>query len=157
MANSVLIVLSLSIGLFFILVGSLKLSPAINDEVYREMRKVFIRHAKVFPFLNIPGWKVHPQTLRKVVGTLEVVCGTILVIIPGILKEVASVVLFIIMCGAMYGHYSLGDKMDKLTPALVFGLLLVCRFIVNLQVRAREKRQLEERLEREAEQMKKEQ
>ncbi len=37
MANVVLTVLSMTIGFFFILVGTLKLSPAVNEEVYREM------------------------------------------------------------------------------------------------------------------------
>jgi len=37
MANVVLTVLSMTIGFFFILVGTLKLTPAVNEEVYREM------------------------------------------------------------------------------------------------------------------------
>ena len=40
MANFVLIVLSMTIGLFFILMGTIKLTPAISEEVYREM----VRH-----------------------------------------------------------------------------------------------------------------
>ena len=37
MANLVLTVLSVTIGLFFILSGTLKLNPFISDELYREM------------------------------------------------------------------------------------------------------------------------
>ena len=37
MANVVVIVLSVTIGLFFILIGTIKLTPAINEEVYKEM------------------------------------------------------------------------------------------------------------------------
>ena len=48
------------------------------------------------------------------------------------------------MMGAVYGHFMLKEGMDKMTPALVFGLLLACRFIVHLQVKAREQRQMEE-------------
>ena len=47
-------------------------------------------------------------------------------------------ILFITMLGAVYTHFALKDGMDKMTPALIFGLLLGCRFIVHLQVRARE-------------------
>ncbi|ELU03263.1 hypothetical protein CAPTEDRAFT_181278 [Capitella teleta] len=144
MANTVLTVLSMTIGFFFILIGSLKIAPALNDEVYREMRKVFIRHAKVFPFQELTGWKPNAQSLRKFVGTTEVVCGVILVMIPGSLKEIANVILFFIMTGAVYGHFMLKEGMDKMTPALVFSLLLACRFIVHLQVKAREQRQLRE-------------
>jgi len=138
MANVVLTVLSMTIGFFFILVGTLKITGSVNDEVYREMRKVFIRHAKVFPFVELTGWKPNPHTYRKFVGTTEVVCGIILAILPGPIKEVANIILFMVMSGAVYGHYALKEGMDKMTPALVFGLLLACRFIVHLQVKARE-------------------
>lgn len=49
------------------------------------------------------------------------------------------------MTGAVYGHFMLKEGMDKMTPALVFGLLLACRFIVHLQVKARENKKLKER------------
>ncbi len=37
MANVVLVVLSMTIGFFFILMGTLKLTPSVNEDVYREM------------------------------------------------------------------------------------------------------------------------
>ena len=37
MANVVVVTLSISIGLFFILVGTIKLSPIVNVDVYKEM------------------------------------------------------------------------------------------------------------------------
>ena len=40
MVNVVLTALSMTIGFFFILIGTLKLTPAINEEVYREMVSV---------------------------------------------------------------------------------------------------------------------
>ena len=59
----------------------------------------------------------------------------------GPIKEVANVILFVVMCGGVYTHYALQDGIEKMTPALVFGLLLGCRFIVHLQVKARLARQ----------------
>ena len=47
MANVVMIVLSLTIGIFFVLVGIMKLSPVFSDDIYREMRKSYIRSVKV--------------------------------------------------------------------------------------------------------------
>ena len=52
----------------------------------------------------------------------------------------ANIILFFIMAGAVYTHYALKDGMDKMTPALVFGLLLGCRFVVYLQVRHRDEK-----------------
>ena len=62
----------------------------------------------------------------------------------GPIKEIANVILFGMMCGAVYIHFALKDGIEKMTPALVFGLLLGCRFIVHLQVKAREARQARE-------------
>ena len=65
--------------------------------------------------------------------------------VSGPLKEAANVVLLVVMFGGGYTHYALGDSLEKMTPALVFGLLLACRLIVVAQVTAREKReQMEE-------------
>jgi hypothetical protein len=69
----------------------------------------------------------------------------LLFILPGPLKEVANVLLFLNMLGAVYVHFALKDGMDKMTPALIFGLLLGCRFIVHLQVRSREARQAKQK------------
>ena len=63
--------------------------------------------------------------------------------IVGRLKQVANMVLFILMCGAVYTHWALKDKMEKMTPSLVFGLLLACRFIVYIQIKSREAKALQ--------------
>ncbi len=107
MANTVLMVLSMTIGFFFILVGSMKLTPAIHEEMYREMRKVFIRSAKIFPLVAQTGFKPNPHTYRSIVGTTEVVCGIMLSIIPGPLKQLANILLFILMVLSTYSHWML--------------------------------------------------
>jgi len=42
------------------------------------------------------------------------------------------------MCISAYGHYAIKDGLDKMTSEFIFGMLLACRFIVRLQVQARE-------------------
>jgi len=136
--NIVVVVLSVTIGLFFILVGSLKLSPIFNDDVYKEMRKSFIRFAKVFPFSELTGWKPSAHIYRRVVGVTEIICGLLLTFVPGQLKQIANITLLLLLSGAVYTHYIMGDTLDKMTSALIFSLLLLCRYIVRLQVNARE-------------------
>ena len=68
--------------------------------------------------------------------------------VSGPLKELANIILFVMMCLSTYNHYALGDGMDKMTPDLVFGLLLACRYIVNIQVRTREEKKAREEAER---------
>lgn len=47
------------------------------------------------------------------------------------------------MFGAFYTHFALGDPFERMAPALVFGLLIVCRFIILYQVSQREKKEFE--------------
>ena len=70
--------------------------------------------------------------------------------ISGPLKELANIILFLMMCLSTYNHYALGDGMDKMTPDLVFGLLLACRYIVNIQVSTREDKRARAEAERRA-------
>lgn len=44
------------------------------------------------------------------------------------------------MCCSGYSHYAIRDGLDKMTPECIFGLLLACRFVVRLQIQARESR-----------------
>ncbi|CAH1799331.1 unnamed protein product [Owenia fusiformis] len=137
MASVALTALSMTIGFFFIFMGSIKLTPALNADVYKEMRKMFIREAKVFPFVNQTGWKPNAHTYRKAVGVTEVLCGSTLAIIPGPMKEVANLILFFEMLGAVYTHWALKEGLERMAPALVFSLLLLCRYIIYLQYRAK--------------------
>jgi hypothetical protein len=37
------------------------------------------------------------------------------------------------MLGAIYTHYALHDKLDRMTPGIVFSLLLITRLIIHRQ------------------------
>ena len=56
----------------------------------------------------------------------------------GPLKQIANVLLFVLMCLSAYSHFAIKDGLDKMTSEFIFGMLLACRFIVRLQVKARE-------------------
>ena len=58
----------------------------------------------------------------------------------GRLKQLANVVLLITMLGAVYTHYILRDKFERMAPGLVFSLLLLTRLIIHRQVTQREKK-----------------
>ncbi|XP_060067724.1 novel acetylcholine receptor chaperone-like [Ylistrum balloti] len=137
MASFVLRVLSLTLGIFFIFIGTLKLSPSINDELYRQMRKSFIKSAKVFPFAKLTGWKPNPHTYRKIFGGSEIVCGVILVAIPGPVKDAVNIVMLLMMLLDVYSHWALDEGLDKMSLSIVFLLLLTCRLIVYLQNKLR--------------------
>lgn len=102
------------------------------------MRKTFIRNAKVFPFAKLTGWKPSPHLYRKIFGGTEIICGITLVAIPGPLKDAANVVMLFMMMFDVYSHWALNEGLDKMSLSIVFLLLLTCRLIVYLQIKARE-------------------
>ncbi|XP_077977183.1 putative acetylcholine receptor chaperone [Glandiceps talaboti] len=134
MASKVLIALSIAIGVFFVFTGSIKVTPAINKQIHDELRKNFGKYAKDFPLRQYTGWKPRSKMYMKTVGWMEVICGAILVFLPSSkLKNLANLILLGIMTGAIYTHYIIGDAMAKSTGAIVFWVLLTCRFIIAMQ------------------------
>lgn len=141
MGSIVLTTLSIFLGLFFIFVGSMKLTPSINRDMHREIRRNFVQYAKVFPLAKTFAFKVPSKYYRITVGWTEVICGTILVFIPGMIKQLANVLLLIMMAGAFYTHTIMEDKFERTAPSIVFALMLACRLVVFFQVRRKEKKQ----------------
>ncbi|XP_074656596.1 putative acetylcholine receptor chaperone [Tubulanus polymorphus] len=151
--SGVLTILSCSLGFFFIFKGTLMLTPVFSQDFYKEFRKYFIKISKVFPLTKLLGFTVNPHVYRKLVATSEVVNGVALCMIPGPIKQVANVLLIFMMCGALATHVQMDDDLERMTPSIVFGLLLTCRLVIYMQVRARQHAQRidnEIRLAREA-------
>lgn len=56
----------------------------------------------------------------------------------GPLKEAANVLMILLSCLDIYSHYALDEGLDKMSLSVVFFLLLTCRLIIRLQMKARE-------------------
>lgn len=97
-----------------------------------------MQYAKVFPLSKVHGIKMSPKWYRLSIGWSEVVCGTILLLVPGRVKQVANAFLVVLMLGAVYTHAALQDKFERMAPSIVFSLMLGCRLVVFYQVRKRE-------------------
>jgi hypothetical protein len=46
--------------------------------------------------------------------------------------------MILIFCLDIYSHYALDEGLDKMSLSVVFFLLLMCRLIIHLQMKARE-------------------
>lgn len=103
------------------------------------IRRNFIQYAKVFPGSRLLGMTIDPKLYRLAVGWYEVVCGTILVLVPGRVKQASNCALLVLMLGAVYTHAALKDRFERMAPSIVFVLMLVCRLVVFYQVQSREK------------------
>ncbi|XP_047494913.1 novel acetylcholine receptor chaperone-like [Penaeus chinensis] len=140
MASIVLKSLSVLLGIFFIFVGTTKLTPKISKELHKDLRKEFARYSKVFPLAQTLEFKIPSKWYRRTVGGLEVLCGFCLTFIPSKrIKQMANLILVVMMLFATYNHWMVGDKFERLAPSLVFFFMLTCRMIVEYQIRRKEK------------------
>ncbi|XP_060569626.1 novel acetylcholine receptor chaperone-like, partial [Ruditapes philippinarum] len=138
-------------GFSFLFVGFSKLSPAINKELYKEMRKQYIRMAKVFPLVSLTGWKPNAHIYRKIIASIEITCGAILVLIPGPLKVAANILMILVNANDVLAHSQIKDGLQRMSLPIVFMLLLTCRLLIQYQENRREKKLLEEKLQKQSE------
>lgn len=110
---------------------------------FSRMRKNFVQYSKVFPLTKYLGFKVPSKWYRLVVGWMEVACGTTLLLIPGFAKQVANILLLVVMLGAFYSHVMLSEKFERMAPSIVFSLMLCCRLVVFWQIKRKERKALE--------------
>ncbi|KAK9688175.1 DoxX-like family [Popillia japonica] len=127
--------LSVLLGLFFIFVGFIKLSSYVSKDLHKDLRKEYVKYAKVFPFAEMLDLKIPSKWYRRAVGSLEIICGLAMVIIPNHkVKNGANICLLILTLMAVYSHYMVADKLERTAPALVFLFMLSGRLVVYWQL-----------------------
>ncbi|XP_065224552.1 novel acetylcholine receptor chaperone-like [Planococcus citri] len=135
MGSIVLKTLSVLLGLFFILVGILKITCFLSKELHKDMRKEYVKYAKVFPFNELIGYKIPAKWYRKIIGTMEIICGFALMVIPKAnIKKAANVTLIAMMALNIYSHYMVEDRFERIAPALVFFFMLIGRLVIEWQI-----------------------
>ncbi|EDV38792.1 uncharacterized protein Dana_GF24822 [Drosophila ananassae] len=135
-ASNTIVLKSLSVllGLFFIFVGTLKLTPHISKDLYKDLRTEYVKYAKVFPLTALFGLKVPSKWYRRTVGILEIVCGLAMALIPyHKVKNAANITLLVLMLLGIYQHWMVSDPFERSGPALVFTFMLGGRLVVWYQ------------------------
>ncbi|XP_035792220.1 novel acetylcholine receptor chaperone [Anopheles aquasalis] len=139
MSSLVLRSLSILLGLFFIFIGIMKISPHISKDLHRDLRKNYVKYAKVFPLSTLLEFKIPSKWYRRSVGGLEVLCGLAMVLIPSHkIKNAANITLLMLMFLAVYSHYMVSDPFERSGPALVFTFMLIGRLVIWYQASRRE-------------------
>lgn len=120
---STLYFISFWMGLFFIVVGYMKISPRINRAIYKEMVTQFKIYHKKVPLLIT--WRrtgqltIGSAMIRKTLGYFEVIAGMIFVICPErsfygrFLKVVSNLMLIFAMGVNSYLHLKVKDPIGK--------------------------------------------
>merc|ERR1712179_802018 len=99
--------LNILLGIFYIFLGLLKITPNIIRDLHKDLRSEYAKYAKVFPFAKTLGYKVPSKWYRRSVGGLEIVCGLVLLLVPiRRLKNVANVVLLLTKVLNLYSHFA---------------------------------------------------
>ncbi|KAF3422585.1 hypothetical protein E2986_13601, partial [Frieseomelitta varia] len=70
------------LGIFFVFVGTMKLTSHISKDLHKDLRKEYVKYAKVFPLSGTLDFKVPSKWYRRVVGSLEIICGLAMAIVP---------------------------------------------------------------------------
>ncbi|ROL47079.1 Transmembrane protein 35A [Anabarilius grahami] len=134
-----IVALSFALGLFFVFMGTIKLTPRLSKDAYSEMKRAYKSYAKALPALKKMG--ISSVLLRKIIGTLEVGCGIVLTLVPGRPKDVANFILLLVMLAVLFFHQLVGDPLKRYAHALVFGILLTCRLLIARQGEDRPERE----------------
>ncbi|XP_053129601.1 novel acetylcholine receptor chaperone [Hemicordylus capensis] len=126
-----IVALSVALGLFFVFMGTIKLTPRLSKDAYSEMKRAYKSYVRALPMLKKMG--VSSILLRKSIGTLEVACGIVMTLVPGRPKDVANFVLLLLVLAVLFFHQLVGDPLKRYAHALVFGILLTCRLLIARQ------------------------
>jgi hypothetical protein len=127
----ILSLLSVSIGIYFVFVGVVKVTPVVHKEMHRETRRLFIHYTKVFPL----SLKVLPKNYRIFVGYIEIVTGIIFgVVTPGKIKTLANVVLILLTLLMTHAHVMINDTFERTAPSLVFLFILSTGLFMQWQL-----------------------
>ncbi|XP_069779115.1 novel acetylcholine receptor chaperone [Narcine bancroftii] len=132
-----IVVLSIALGLFFVFMGTIKLTPRLNRDAFNEMKRAYKEFAKALPVLKKMG--ITSILLRKLIGTLEVTCGIVMTLVPGRPKDVANFLLLLVVLAVLFFHQLVGDPLRRYAHALIFGILLTCRLLIVRQADERDK------------------
>ncbi|CAH0386530.1 unnamed protein product [Bemisia tabaci] len=114
----------------------MKLTSFISKELHKDLRKEYVKYAKVFPFSEMFHFKIPAKWYRRVIGSLELICGLAMAIVPkDTVKQVANIILVFLMIMAVYSHYMVNDKFERIAPALVFFFMLTGRMVIDFQLK----------------------
>ncbi|CAH1388637.1 unnamed protein product [Nezara viridula] len=139
MGSVVLKSLSVLLGLFFIFIGTMKLTSFISKDLHKDLRKEYVKYAKVFPLSQTLDFKIPAKWYRRVIGGIELVCGLAMALVPiDAVKQGANITLLLLMLMAVYSHYMVNDKFERTAPALVFFFMLTGRMVIDWQLKRKQ-------------------
>jgi hypothetical protein len=84
MASFGLHLLTVFLGVLFIFLGHVKLTPQFFPEYHTQIRNEFGKINKEFPFYHLTGWRPYAKNYRNAIGAAETALGTLLILGGGL-------------------------------------------------------------------------
>ena len=86
MASLGLHLLTIVLGVIFVFLGHIKLTPQFFPEYYYQMRSEFGKLNQEFPFYRLTGWRPLSRNYRLAMGVIETSSGSLLLLGGGLFK-----------------------------------------------------------------------
>lgn len=84
MASLGLHLLTILLGVIFVFLGHIKLTPQFFPEYYGQIRTEFGKLNTEFPFYHMTGWRPLAKNYRIAVGVAEMSAGSLLLLAGGL-------------------------------------------------------------------------
>jgi len=84
MASLALHLLTVILGVTFMFLGHIKLTPQFFPEYHSQIKNEFGQLNKEFPFYQITGWRPYAKNYRIVLGVAETSAGCLLLLAGGL-------------------------------------------------------------------------
>lgn len=72
--------------------------------------------------------------VRRVYGSIEVVGGLTLAACTGLVQDLSAGVLLVLILFNLFSIWNASEGLKDASNSIVFGLLLICRFVIQAQV-----------------------
>ena len=97
MASLGLHLLTVLLGVIFMFLGHVKLTPQFFPEYHTQIKNEFGKLNKEFPFYSLTGWRPYAKNYRIAVGVAEMSSGTLLLLGGGMKKKIFYFQIFVFL------------------------------------------------------------
>ncbi|CAF1535155.1 unnamed protein product [Rotaria magnacalcarata] len=122
--------LTIVLGVIFVFLGHVKLTPQFFPEYHSQIRNEFGKLNKEFPFFHITGWRPYAKSYRLGVGIAEMSSGTLLLLGGAFSQLMSNVVLLVIITNFLIAFQKLNYGIEYIVAVIFLALLLVLRLIL---------------------------
>ncbi|CAF0974205.1 unnamed protein product [Adineta ricciae] len=122
--------LTVVLGVIFLFLGHIKLTPQFFPEYHNQIRNEFGRLNKEFPLYHLTGWRPYAKNYRIAVGIAEMSAGTLLLLGGAVSQSLGTLTLLVITTNMIITFHKLHYGVEYIGAAIFLVFLLVLRLIV---------------------------